>query len=310
MVIYIFYTVIYPMELTGLKVFAAVVENKTATMAAKVLGMTQPGVSKHLGQLERDLGGLLFTRMGKYLVLNEFGGFFYEKVKKVLAEIRELSGLRYGSASPIGLLKLGLTDAATLVITPPSLIEFRKRYPGVHISLDVDSSARIEDGVLDGNYDVGIVTARAEAHPNLEEEVLYTDSIDAMVSAGHSLARRKFVQLKELADYPLIISPKRRRTRIIIDEIFASQGVKISDTIDVYMHTAAARLAESGLGVALLPRKFIREQLSYRKCVSIRIAGDPIRRSLCVLRKKGQDVSDAVAMFYSMIIEKSRHMHY
>ncbi len=298
------------MEIIDLKVFASVVENKTTTKAAKSLGMTQPGVSKHLTRLERDLGGLLFARTGKYLTLNEFGLFFYDKVKKLLAEVHELLGLRYGSASPIGVLKLGLTDAATLVITPPSLIEFRRRYPGVHISLDVDSSSRIEDGVLDGSYDVGIVTARPKEHPDLEEEVLYTDMIDAMVSADHPFAKRRSITLEELADHPLIISPKRRRTRTIIDGIFSSHNLEIRDTIDVYMHTAAARFAEYGLGIALLPRRFIREQLAFRKCNSVRIAGDPIRRSLSIIRMKGRAVSDSVAMFYSMIVEKSRHLHH
>jgi len=294
------------MELVDLKVFAAVVENQTTTKAARTIGMTQPGVSKHLARLERDLGGQLFQRRGKYLALNDYGKFYYEKVRKLLSDVRELSNINYGSASPVGELKLGLTDAATLIITPPSLIEFRKLYPGVHITLDVDSSTQIEEGVLSGAYDLGIVTAGSKRHSRLEEEALYTDSLDALVAAGHHLARRKFVQLEDLADQPLIISPRRRRTRVLIERAFKEHKVKIGDTIDVYNHSAAARLAEAGLGVAILPRQSIKEQLLFRKCASVRIAGDPLRRTLSIITKKGVDFSEAVKRFHAMMIERGK----
>ncbi len=292
------------MELVDLKVFASVVENKTTTKAAKSLGMTQPGVSKHLARLENDLGGQLFQRRGKYLALNEYGKFYYEKVKKLLSDVQELSNVNYGSTSPVGELKLGLTDAATLIITPPSLIDFRKRYPGVHITLDVDSSTQIEEGVLSGAYDIGIVTSDFRRHSRLEEELLYTDSLDALVAAHHHLAKRRSVQLSDLADCPLIISPKRRRTRTLIEQVFKAHKVKIGDTIDVYNHSAAARLAEAGLGVALLPRQSIKEQMIFRKCASLRIADDPLRRSLSIIRKKGADFSEAVKRFHAMMIDR------
>ncbi|MBN1283579.1 MAG: LysR family transcriptional regulator [Proteobacteria bacterium] len=294
------------MELVDLKVFASVVENQTTTRAAKALGMTQPGVSKHLARLENGLGGQLFQRRGKYLALNDFGRFYYERVKKLLSDVRELSSLNYGSSSPVGELKLGLTDAATLIITPPSLVEFRKRYPGVHISLDVDSSTEIEEGVLSGAYDLGVVTGTSRRNPRLMEEVLYTDSLDVLVAASHRLARRRFVQLEELAGLPLIISPRRRRTRVIIEGVFKAHGVRIGDTVDVYNHSAAARLAEADLGVALLPRESIREQLLFRKCASVRIAGDPVRRTLSIIMKKGIVLSEAVKIFHAMMVERGR----
>ena len=290
------------MELIDLKTFAAVVEQRTATKAAVFLGLTQPGVSKHLARLEEEVGGQLFKRQGKYLVVNEFGVFFYEKVKKILIALGELSRVSYGSTCPVGSLKLGLTDAATRIITPSSLAEFRTQYPGIHISLDVESSERIEEGVLDETYDLGVVTAGFMLHAGLEEEKLYDDYIDVVVGIHHALARRRCIPLKELERYPLIISPKRRRTRLLIDNVFRAHHVNIRDTIDVYIPSAAVRLAEAGVGVALLPRMFIAQEMPPHRCAHVKIAGDPLRRTLSLIRKRGVERSDAVTCYHDIIM--------
>jgi len=296
------------MEIIDLNVFAAVVEQKTTTQAAKFLGMTQPGVSKHLSRLEREVGGQLFRRAGKYLTLNEFGEFLYEKAKKILGDINTLSDLGYGSASPLGSLKLGLTDAATLLVTPPSLYEFRKRYPGVHISLDVDSSKVIEEGVLRGDYDLGVVTAGLKLHAHLVQETLYDDYIDPVVATNHELVSRKRIVLKELANYPLIISPKRRRTRAIIDSVFRENEIHLRDTIDVYNQNAAVRFAEAGLGVAMLPRAFITREIPHKRCTHLKIDGDPIKRTLCIIQRKDAKHSAAVECFHSIIMKSIKQI--
>jgi DNA-binding transcriptional LysR family regulator len=294
------------MELIDLKVFAAVVEQGTATKAAKTLGMTQPGVSKHLSRLEENIGGKLFKRAGKYLVINEYGEFLYERVKKILGAVEDLSDCSYGALMPAGSLKFGLTDAATMVVTPPSIIEFRKRFPRIQISLDVDSSTHIEEGVLNGHYDMGVVTAAIKTHPLLEQETLYEDFIDAVVSQDHILAKKKRVTLEDITEYTLIISPRRRRTRLILEDAFKAHGIKIKDVIEVYIHTTAVRLAEAGLGVALLPRAFISRDVPQSRCVHVPIAGNPIKRTMCIIRRKDSEPTEAAIFFYSIILKKSR----
>lgn len=291
------------MELGDLKILITVVEEGTTTRAARALSMTQPGVSKHIARLERDVGGELFRREGKYLKLNEFGEFFFERAKRIVKDIDELSNMPHNSKSELGSLRLGLTDAATLIVTPPTLITFRSRYPGVHIALDVDSSAHIEEKVLHGDCDMGLVTADAQPHREFECEMLYEDVIDPIVAVNHPLAKKRQVTLEELAQHTLIMSPARRRTRRIIEDAFKAAGVLPHNVIDVYIHTAAARLAESGLGVALLPRSYIAQEIPRRRFFHMHIVGDPIRRTLCMVRRKDVALSETVRCFYELMLQ-------
>lgn len=291
------------MELNDLKVLITVVEEGTTMRASRVLGMTQPGVSKHIARLERDVGGELFRRDGKYLRLNEFGEFFFERAKRIVNDVEELSNVSRGSQDRFGSLRLGLTDAATLIVTPPTLATFRSRYPGVHITLDVDSSAHIEEKVLRGDYDMGFITADVQPHKEFECELLYEDVIDPIVAVNHPLARRRSVTLEELAEHTLIMSPARRRTRRIVEDVFKSAGVSPHNVIDVYIHTAAARLAESGLGVALLPRAFITQEIPRHRFSHLRIVGNPIRRTLCMVRRKDVALPETVRCFYELMLQ-------
>ena len=208
------------MELLELKVLIAVAEEGSATRAARTLAMTQPGVSKHIANLEHRLGGKVFDRKGKGLSLNQFGQDALKMAREIVQGMEDLTNLKHQGAKPRGSLKLGLTEAATFVITPELLIKFRDRFPGVNITLDVECSTAVEDGVLSGSYNLGVVTAYIKPHPLLAYDVLFDEHLDVFVSNNHELARRKRISLEELSKHTLIISPRKRRTRQIIDEAF------------------------------------------------------------------------------------------
>ena len=292
------------MELSDLAIFVAVAEEGAATRAARRLGMTQPGVSQHLAKLEEELGKALFERRGKRLALSEFGSLFLGKARKLLDEAAGLKNFGREPLAPTGTLRLGLTDASTQTIIPPALTKFRSRYPHVHLRLDVDDSKDIEEGVLRGHYDLGVINAGARPHPQLETEVLYHDRIDALVARRHPLAHRKRLTLEELAAQPLLVYPRRSRTRLIIDEAFHAAGIIPREIIDVYINTAAAKLAETGIGVALLSEAFIADEVPKHRCVHLRIEGDPFTRTICLVRKQDADLTEAARCFYGMLVKE------
>ncbi len=292
------------MDLIDLTIFIAVAEDGTATRAAQRLGMTQPGVSQHLARLEEEVGRELFDRSGRRLALNDFGRLFLGKARHLLEESQALAQLAQQTSGPVGTLKLGLTDASTQTVVPPALARFRDRYPKVKIQLDVDDSKDIEEGVLRGHYDLGIISAGARSHPLLNEEILYHDRFDALVARTHALAKKKRITLETLAEHPLLIYPRRSRTRRIIDEVFHKEGIVPREIIDVYINSAAVRLAEVGMGVALLSQSFIEEEIPKRRAIGVRIQGDPFKRTICLVRKRDAALTDAASCFYEILMEK------
>lgn len=291
------------MELADLKIFTVLAEEGSATKAAIRLAMTQPGVSQHIAKLEKELQASLFDRVGKKLELNEFGRKFLDGAIKLLAQADELRNVEQYASCPVGNLKLGLTDSSTLTVIPNALAKFRKLYAGVHIRLDVDDSGDIEHGVLRGHYDFGVVTAGSKRNPLLDEDVLYCDRIDAIVSKSHPLAKRKRISLKTLAEWPLLVYPRRSRTRNLIDEKFHAENLYPKDVIDVYTNSAAIKLAEVEVGVALLSREFIVNEMQRHKFAHLRIEGDPLVREICLAIKKSAHLSEAAHEFLKILRE-------
>lgn len=291
------------MELFDLKIFIAVAEEGKTTKAAKLLNMTQPGVSQHIAKLEIEIGGTLFDRRAKRLYLNDFGRIFLGKARKLLEDAKNLKEMVNPTLQPIGSLRLGLTDSSTLTVIPPALAKFRSNYPMVKVRLDVDDSYGIEKGVLRGHYDLGVINEGRRSHPDLDKKILYRDRIDVLVSKQHPLAKKSKIPIKELANWPLLLYPRQSRTRRIIDDVLQANNIFPKEIIDVFYNTVAVRLAEVGMGIALLSEAFISEEIPKHRCKHLRIIGDPFKRSICLIRKRDAQLSDAVNSFYEILMK-------
>jgi DNA-binding transcriptional LysR family regulator len=288
--------------MTDIKIFVTLAEQGKMTRVARRLGMTQPGVSQHIASLEEELGQQLFDRKKRRLRLNEAGRAFLEKAKKVVLEFEQLKDFSGQKTRTTGILKLGLTDSSTETIIPRALSKFRESYPGVNLELIVSESEEIEDGVIRKRYDLGVISGTGKPHPLLEEHVIDEDRIDCIVSKKHPLSKSTRVSLAKLAEYPLIVYPRKSRTRQIIDRAFHERGIMPTEVMAVWYNSAAVRLVEAGLGVALLSRFFIENEVIRRKCNHLRISGDPFKRAICVVRKKDAWLSEPAHRFYKLLM--------
>src|SRR5271167_1657452 len=132
-------------DLDRLLVFHAVAQAGSFTRAADVLHLTQPGISKHIKQLEEYLGVALFDRLGRRVALTQPGEILLQATEEIVAlaataeqRIRDLTGLHGGR------LRLGAGSPIGLYLLPRILAAYRKRYPAVDVTLAIAPSANIE----------------------------------------------------------------------------------------------------------------------------------------------------------------------
>jgi len=141
--------------LTSLKVFRAVVEAKSFTRAADLLGVSPPVVSRAIATLEQRLGNRLFHRTTRHISLTETAEQFFAGCSRVLDELDALEAQASNRTSaPTGMLRLVAHTTATVNRLVPLIATFRRRYP--LIGLDVTLTERPVDLVADG-YDLGVV---------------------------------------------------------------------------------------------------------------------------------------------------------
>ena len=146
-------------NLNQLRIFQAVTETRSFTRAAEVVHLTQPGISKHIKQMEEYYGLPLFDRLGKKVALTQAGEILFEATREIMASItaaeqriEDLKGLHGGR------LVLGASFAIGIYFLPGILAAFRKQYPAVDVTLDISLGERIVAKILANKLDLGLVS--------------------------------------------------------------------------------------------------------------------------------------------------------
>src|SRR5579872_3185930 len=202
------------MDLTTLRIFLAVAEERSFSRAAAQVHRTQPAVSQAVRRLEADLGEELFDRSSKNGTLTEAGRVLQNYGQRLvrLAEesesaVRELRDLRRGR------VLIGANEAAVHTLLP-LIARFRQRHP--HIAIDVRRvpARQIAVEVQQGSLDFGALTFHP-AEAGLLDVSVGSDELVLLVSPQHPLANRRHVSMEEIAAEPVVAhndpSPARER---------------------------------------------------------------------------------------------------
>ncbi|WP_149179211.1 LysR family transcriptional regulator [Streptomyces sp. TRM49041] len=247
------------MELRQLEYLVAVAEEASFTKAAARVFVTQPCVSAQIRRLERELGQDLLDRGGRTVQLTEVGAAALPHARAVLAA---MDGVRNAVDDFTGLVRgqvvIGSVASSLSVELPELIADFSEKYPAVEISLSEGTTDQLADSVRAGRTDVAIIGVSAEPPAGLETQVIADESLIGAVSHDHPLARRTSVPLEDLECHALMCLPVGSGLRAAADAAWAAAGVRPRIAFEAGDPRVLAQLASRGLGVAILPERFVR----------------------------------------------------
>ncbi len=269
------------MEIRQLKAFIAIVETGTFTAGAGRVHVTQAAISMQIKQLEGEVGTPLFVRAPRRVLLTQAGEMLLERTRRILREHdAALSELHELAGAERGRVRIGSASAMISANPLPAILkDLRTRHPRAEISLVSGTSEELVEKLLEGELDVAFVSLPVEAH-GIEAEVLNEDEIVAIGPANHPLAARKSVNAVELAKEKLILGEKGGNTRRLIDEFFADANLQPLVSMELSRLDAIKGMAESGLGVGLVPLGSVREEVAKRRLTTWRVEGANIKWGL------------------------------
>lgn len=228
--------------------------NFNLTEVGNALFTSQSGVSKHIKDLEDELGVELFVRKGKRLLgLTDPGKDLLVLVERMLHDARNIKTLaEQYSQRDVGQLTVAATHTQARYALPRVIAEFKKAFPRVHLKLHQGSPQEIVDLLLEGEADIGIATEAIHEHPELAFFPFYRWHHALVVPSGHPLLAEGRPSLERIGEYPVITYHEGFTGRARIDQAFAEAGV----TPDVVMSALDADViktyVELGLGVGIV----------------------------------------------------------
>jgi DNA-binding transcriptional LysR family regulator len=283
--------------LNQLKIFHVTAKAESFTRAAAALFLTQPGISKHIKDLEEHYGTKLFDRLGKKVALTRAGEILFAKtetifnmIEQLKVEIDELQGLQSG------FLKIGASMTIGVYVLPPVLAKFREAYPQVDISLDVAVNRQVAVNLLNNEIDIGFLGAPA-ADGRLISGPFLTDELVVIVPPSHPWARQDTIAPYDLTSQTFIMAKEGSGTRRIIEARLTDGGVTLKKIIE-FGHTEAVKKAvESGLGVGILSRLAIAREEHLGLIKSLRLEGVDLTRTFFFAYRKDKYLSMVAKTF-------------
>lgn len=291
------------MTLRHMRIFTAVCDGKSATAAAKKLGIAQPAVSLAVKELEEYYGIRLFDRISHKMYITEEGKRFLQYARKILALFDEMEcGVKDREA--LGSLRVGSSITIGTCLLPDYMRRFRAAHPRLSVYVTVDNSAAIEKMVLENQLDFAMIEGSAHSD-SLIRRRFRKDELVFVCGAGSALAGRDEIPLEALPELPFILREKGSGTRELFDSALLTRGMRIAPAWESISTEAIVRAVAAGLGVSVLPLRLVEPEIAARELIRIAIPELKLERYFTLIYHKDKHLSPSALDFFRMLREDS-----
>lgn len=273
------------MDLSALRIFLAVAEERSFSRAAAKVHRTQPAVSQAVKRIEEDLGEQLFDRSSKNgtltdagRVLQNYGQRLIRLAEETESAMRELRDLRRGR------VLIGANEAAIHTLLP-LMARFREKVPDIAIDVRRVPARQIAVEVQQGSLDFGALTFRP-AEEGLLEVGVGSDELVLLMAPTHPFAKRRRVTMEDVASEPVVAhnDPSPARERVL--RLFEQKHIALNMVISLPSLDGIKRAVELKLGVALLPQRCAVTEIASGRLAAVPVNGISRKRQLTLVCRK------------------------
>ncbi len=285
-----------------LRTFLAVSREGSISGAARRLNISQPSVSVAIGHLEHAMGGSLFDRGRRGIVLTAAGTALFERAERMDALLREAEEAvklaRRGIAGP---LRIGGTPGALVSLVPAAIGRMEQ---GGQVAVHVleGSDAQLADLLRRGEIEVAVVTTGIEPPPeDIAERSIARDPFALIVGRAHALLGPR-VELRQVAGMPWVLPHAGGAFRRQIEALFLSAEVPLPlNVIRCDSLLTSKEIVRRGDRVTVLPRGVVAAELSMGLLRALPIEGAEITRNIGIRMLADRPLSETGSAFVEAI---------
>ena len=255
------------------RVFYTVANNGNITKASEELNISQPAISKSIKNLEEQLGGNLFVRTKRGVILTEEGKEFYSYIKQAIEYINnaenkftELVNLETGC------IKIGVSATLTKEFLLPYLEKFHKMYPKIDIQIITNISSELLPKLRNGLIDIVILNLVRENYGN-DIDIIKCKKINDcfVVNQKYLDLVNKDLSIKDLNKYPLILQTKGSNTREFLDNFASAYDIVLKPNMELASYSLVLEFAKIGLGIGYVTKDYIKNELKKNELYELKI---------------------------------------
>ncbi|NTV13221.1 MAG: LysR family transcriptional regulator [Desulfobulbaceae bacterium] len=292
------------MDFHQLRIFSEVYRQGSFTRAAEALHISQPTISEHIKNLEAELSASLFDRLGRSIIPTTTAEVLFPRAQQLLDSLHRLHDDLVRARDEVrGAIVLGASTIPGTYIIPARVVAFSRLHPEVTFEVIIEDTAKITQMILDHQLFCGIVGART-----FSEKLSYQTFVrDELVLVGRpELCPKHGCNAAKLRKLPFLLREKGSGTRSCMEEHFAGIGIYPGDLNEVAILGSTAAIKEAvrqGLGVSVLSRLAVREELENGSLKEIAVAGLQMSRDFFLVRHNQRTLPAHYQAFYSHLQE-------
>lgn len=277
------------------QIFVSVADCGTMSEAARTLGITQPSISQAIGDIEKEYGVLLFARVNKRLRLTETGREFLPYAKRVLALEKEVDEF-LRNAADMTRIRIGTSVTVGTCLMPRLGGELSFRVPGIRLEVVVNNTEYIENQLLNGELDIGLVEGDIN-HSDLKVETVIDDNLVVICGTNHPLCGKKTVTLEEVAGHNLILREKGSGTRAQLEDLLRERGLRADVTWECCNTEAVLNAVSNGYGVSVLSGRLVSDYGRRHQVWAAEISDATVNRGFSLVYHKDKLMNREMVAF-------------
>ena len=271
--------------------FVKTVEYGSFTKASEILNYSQSGISRMIGDLEKEWNMCLLERDHSGVKPTSDGLRLLPFAKKLCDDFDRLQ-MEADNLNDLssGIIRIGTFSSVATYWLPNIIMEFKKDYPNIEYELLIGDYDEIESWITDGRVDCAFICLPAS--PGIETIFLEEDAFLAILPNKHPLLKYDKIPLKDLSKEPFMLLEKDKNTEI--SEIFKENNITPNTQFTTWDDYAIMSMVEHGLGVSILP-----ELILQKKPFNIvtRPLNVPAKRQIGLALKSSKNASLATKKF-------------
>lgn len=295
------------MDFTALRYFSETAHSRSIRAAAERLHVSPSAISRQIAKLEHELRAPIFDRRAQGMTLTPAGEILQAKFEVMMREFsRVKSHIAALQDIQAGTVDICCFQTAIESFVAPVLHRFHVQYPNVTFNVRMSSTDEAMEALTTGVAEIGLIL-NPPVRDTIASREVFHDVMVAAVAPTHPLANRKVVSLRELAEFPFVLTETSFGLRQQIDRTFDRHGIEPEVFCVTNSLALVKGVASIGRQCTLLPRFAVAQEVAAGTLHTIAVrefAADPLVFCVCAL--DGRSMSPAAKVLVEAVIDYCR----
>jgi DNA-binding transcriptional LysR family regulator len=244
------------MEIRNFRTLQAIVETGSFSGASKALNYAQSSVTAHIRAIEDFYGMPVFDRIGKRVMLNDFGRIVFHHALKLLDTYDEVCNLAVDDHKPSGTIRIGVPESTMLYRLYPVLGTYKENYPDVEIIMKNSTCPLLRESLRNGELDLVLLLEQKRLNPDLCVHGLIQEDMVIVLPKNYPGDG-----LDSLDGYSVLYTEEGCSYRNIFQALLAEAGILADNIIETTSVEVIKRYVLCGIGISFLPLVTVAEEI-------------------------------------------------